>query len=715
MNTFQYLTLATTNAAFLWLRIVALTKHSIMNHLQHETSPYLLQHAHNPVDWYAWKPEAFERARLEDKPILVSIGYSTCHWCHVMERESFENETIASFMNKHFINIKVDREERPDVDSIYMEACQVISGAGGWPLNCFLTPDRRPFFAGTYYPPQPAYNRPSWIQLLQNILKNFKERRDIVEEQASRLTEIIRSSDTVFLRDEVTNLPDHLLFTPVLLQNIYFQLQKRFDKKEGGFGGAPKFPGSMSHEFLLHYYQFTGEKEALEHVLFSLDKMIHGGIYDQLGGGFARYSTDAAWLAPHFEKMLYDNALLIGLLSDAYLLTNKDLYKETIEETLAFVEREMTEAEGGFYAALDADSEGVEGKYYVWDKSEVIAALGAEADLFCAYYDVSEAGNWEEKNILRRLQSFEAFAADKGLKVNDLKEKLRKHRAKLFAERQKRIRPGLDDKILLDWNALMCVAYAKAYNALGNEAYRDAAVKNLSFLLEKFQQADNQSFFHTYRSGKAQYDAFLDDYANLIAALIEVYQITFDLSWLDKAHTLTDFVIAHFFDKASKLFYFTSIKQEDVLLRRKEVYDNATPSGNSTMIHNLLRLRILLDRSDYQTIAVDMLLAMRDAVERYAPSFARWAVGLTYLVYPMQEIAVVGSEAYKMAKALQQLYLPNKVLMAALESDDRYPLLAGKNASSETNIYICKDYTCQMPVQSVAAAVNKLTEAGSVA
>ncbi|MDX1943688.1 MAG: thioredoxin domain-containing protein [Saprospiraceae bacterium] len=674
-----------------------------MNRLQYESSPYLLQHAQNPVDWYAWKPEAFEKARREDKPIIVSIGYSTCHWCHVMEHESFENEDIAAFMNEHFVSIKVDREERPDVDSIYMEACQVISGSGGWPLNCFLLPDGRPFFAGTYYPPQPAYNRPSWMQVLQNIYQNYYNRREVVVEQADRLMEIIKSSDSVFLSDQVSLQKDSTLFTPVLLQNIYYQLQNRFDRENGGFGNAPKFPGSMALEYLLQYYHFTKEEEALHHVLFSLDRMIQGGIYDQIGGGFARYATDRAWLVPHFEKMLYDNALLVSALSDAYRLTGKDVYQETIEETLAFIQREMTSSEGGFYSALDADSEGEEGKYYVWNKSEVEAILGDEAILFCEFYDITEDGNWEEKNILWRAQSYEEFAETFSIEIKDLKAKLKGAREKLFAERQKRIWPGLDDKILLDWNGLMCVAYAKAYAALGKTVYREAAERNLHFLLEKFRQSDG-SFYHTYKEGQAQYDAFLDDYANLIAAIIHVYQINFDTNLLEKAEELTALVITHFYDAQSKLFFFTSGIQQDIPLRRKELYDNATPSGNSTMIHNLLKLNILLGKSDYKNLAVEMLKAMRDAIERYPSSFARWANGLIWLVHPVHEIAVIGAEAQALAADLNKFYLPNKVLMASSVADDRFPLLAGRNANGVTNIYICKDYACQLPVQNIADA-----------
>lgn len=687
-----------------------------MNRLQYETSPYLLQHAHNPVDWYAWKPEAFDQARRENKPILVSIGYSTCHWCHVMERESFENEDVAAFMNAHFINIKVDREERPDVDSIYMEACQVISGSGGWPLNCFLLPDGRPFFAGTYYPPQPAYNRPSWIQVLQTIYQNYHNRRDVVEEQAERLMAIIKSSDTVFLNDQVLTQNQELLFSPVLAQNIFHQLKNRFDREYGGFGNAPKFPGSMALLYLLQYHYHTREPDALQQVLLSLDCMIQGGIYDQLGGGFARYATDRAWLIPHFEKMLYDNALLVSLLSDAYRAlpesdeARRNRYRETIEETLAFVLREMHSPEGGFYSALDADSEGEEGKYYVWDKAEVDAILGDEATLFCAFYDITEAGNWEHKNILWRPKSFETFAQEQGIPIAALRQRLQAGRAQLFAVRQQRIRPGLDDKILLDWNGLMCTAFAKAHAALGVPEYRTIAAQNLTFLLEKFQQPDGR-LYHTYKAGVRQYDAFLDDYANLIEAMLHVYDINFDLQLLERAAAITELVLDQFYDAGSHLFFFTSDAQQDIPLRRKELYDNATPSGNATMIHNLLKLSVLKDQSAWKTQATDMLKTMRDAVERYPSSFARWANGLFWLVYPAPEIAVIGVDFKHKSQKINQLYIPNKVLMAASDAEASYPLLAGRNASDETNIYICRDYACQMPVQTVEE-VKKMLDIG---
>ena len=685
-----------------------------MNRLQHETSPYLLQHAHNPVDWYAWKHEAFARARTEQKPILVSIGYSTCHWCHVMERESFENEAVAAIMNQYFVCIKVDREERPDVDAIYMEACQILTGGGGWPLNCFLTPEGKPFYAGTYYPPKAAFNRPAWPQLLQHLANIWDTQREVALEQADKLLNHIRRNDDVFIsrKNEALDLPSMTKSViqpvgtgPSILEDIFYQLRERFDRVEGGFGGAPKFPSSMAIQYLLTYHHFTAQPEALEHALFSLDKMIQGGIYDQIGGGFARYATDREWLAPHFEKMLYDNALLVVALSSAFQLTGKGLYRETVEETLNYVQREMTHPEGGFYSAQDADSEGEEGKFYVWDKAEIDALLGEEGDVFCQFYDVSAAGNWEGKNILRRLVTYDQFARAQGLPVEDLKKQLQRRREQLFATRSQRIWPGLDDKVLLSWNALMVSAYAAAFTAFGDKKYREAAVKNVEFLLRSFTIAaarDDQPLLrHTWKDGQTQYDAFLDDYAFLAAALIDVYQITFDVRYLHLAGKYTDYVLSYFLDTETGLFFLTDAHQTDLVLRKKDLYDNATPSGNSTMLLNLQRLGILLDRPEWREKALQMSQTLQETVGRYALSFSRWALAMTLEAYPYKEIAVIGDNALEKALELQQEYLPNRVVAASRVSTPVVPLLAGKPGATDALIYVCRDFACLRPVVSL--------------
>ena len=672
-----------------------------MNHLKNETSPYLLQHVHNPVDWHAWKPDAFAKAEKENKPILVSIGYSTCHWCHVMERESFEDKEVAEFMNEHFVCIKVDREERPDVDQIYMEACQVLTGGGGWPLNCFLTPDKRPFYAGTYYPPMPAHNRPSWLQVLMNISHAFQNKRDTVEDQANRLTDIIRNSGKAFTGKKLKVVSEESPFKKRLLDKIFEGLHRIFDSAHGGFGGAPKFPGTMALNYLLGYHYHTGKKEALDHVLFSLDKMAMGGIYDHIGGGFSRYTVDEKWLVPHFEKMLYDNALLVCLLSDAYKITKKELYKTTIEETLEWVAREMTHENGGFYSAQDADSEGVEGKYYVWDRKEINEVLGGDAVFFNGFYGVSDKGNWEGKNIINQSYSYEEFAEMIGADIGFLKTKLTESKKKLFAVRDRRIHPGLDDKILLDWNALMCSAYAKAYSALGHEQYKEAAIRNLDFIKTHFQQADGISFFHTYKNGNAQYSAFLNDYAYLIEALTNVYEITFNTDYLKQADALKEYVIDHFLDETDKIFYFTSSGQEDIPLRRKDLYDSATPSGNSTMVHNLQRLGILLGKEKDRALAAEMLLTMKPSIEKYPSSFSRWASALTNEVAGIPEIAIVGDGFEKLAKELNSHYLPNKTMMASGQGNKEFPLLEGKISDGETMIYFCEDYACRQPVKTI--------------
>jgi uncharacterized protein len=668
-----------------------------MNRLSSETSPYLLQHQHNPVHWFAWTAEAFAKAKTENKPIIVSIGYSTCHWCHVMERESFENEDTAAIMNEYFVCIKVDREERPDVDQIYMEVVQILSGNGGWPLNCFLLPDARPFFGGTYFPPVPAHGRPSWQQVLYNISRAYRQQPEVVEDQATRLMGHLQKSNHNLVQNQLEGLSKENTFTDALLDKIFHQLEERFDRIEGGFGGAPKFPGTMNIQYLLAYHKHSDNETALYHALFSLDKMIGGGIYDQIGGGFSRYATDRAWLIPHFEKMLYDNALLISVLADAYKITKKDLYKTTIEETLTWIAREMTSEEGGFYSALDADSEGVEGKFYVWDCAEVKAILGADFEAFAKYYDVSEEGNWEETNILWRPNITQTV----------YEALMKRCREKLFDAREGRIRPSLDDKILLSWNTMMCSAFCHAYTALKNENYKQIALRNIDFLVAKFSLSEN-TFAHTYKNGATKYEANLEDYAFLIEALLNVYQISFEIKYLAQAEKLAEKVIAEFYDVEEGLFFFTSEKQTDLILRKKDLYDSATPSGNSTMLLNLQKLAILLDKADYRAITVKMLLRIKDATLRYASSFSRWALGLLHETIGIAEIAIAGANAADKALDLQTNYLTPYVLMAATESDSRYALLAEKDFLAEAQIYICKDYTCQRPVQNVAEALMSL-------
>jgi uncharacterized protein YyaL (SSP411 family) len=683
------------------------------NKLINETSPYLLQHAHNPVDWYPWGDESLKRAVTENKPILVSIGYAACHWCHVMERESFEDEATAAMMNEHFINIKIDREERPDLDHIYMDAVQAMTGSGGWPLNVFLTPDGKPFYGGTYFPPHRAYNRPSWQETLLSVSQAFRERRHEMDAQAENLTDHIRESNAFGL--QTTPQEDYCTVENTGL--IADAILKTADREWGGFGKAPKFPQTCSVQYLLRYSHLQKStapekaQEALQQALLSLDKMIEGGIYDQVGGGFARYSTDTEWLAPHFEKMLYDNALLIITLSEAYQLTRKERYKEVIEETMDFIQREMTHANSGFYAALDADSEGVEGRYYVWGKEEIELILGEDAALFCEYYDVTENGNWEEVTILRVKKPLEIFAAEKNADPDELKSLLKQSAKKLLETRSKRIRPLTDDKIILGWNALMNTACSRAFAATGNEAYRKLAVDNMQFLLGTFADRGTLSFFHTWKNDQARYPAFLDDYAFLIQALIALQEITGDTNWLDKARGLAIYVADNFSEAETGFYYYTAGYQQDVILRKKEVYDGAVPSGNSVMAYVLWHLSILFDEPEWKQRSLKLLNALGRAISKYPTSFGNWACLIQEISLGTNEIALTGTDIEPVHRAILAAYIPHKVYMSVSQSTDRWPLVSGKSVTGKPVIYLCRNYTCQSPVFSAKELISLINRA----
>ena len=664
------------------------------NRLAKETSPYLLQHAHNPVDWYPWGEEAFQKATEEDKPVLVSIGYAACHWCHVMERESFEDASVAKLMNEHFVNIKVDREERPDVDMIYMDAVQAISGSGGWPLNVFLTPDRKPFYGGTYYPPVKAFNRASWRDVLTAISAAYHEKRDEILTQAETLTEHIKRSNSFGQGG------DNLMAKSEEIDIAYEHVMKTADKVWGGFGRAPKFPQMAVIKFLLRYHHISGNSEALEQALLSLDKMSRGGIYDHIGGGFARYSTDTEWLVPHFEKMLYDNALIVSTLCEAYLITGKNEYKITIEETLAFVERELTHLDGGFYSALDADSEGVEGKFYVWSYPEVVETLGSEhVAFFCKYYDISEKGNWEGKNIPWNPKNLKEVIEDVQITEKEAFDIIRDGKEKLLKKRSERVRPGLDDKILLGWNALMNTAFSKAYSVTGNEHYKDVALRNMRFLLDHFTEEDK--VFHTWKDGKSKYPAFLDDYAYLVEALLELAEITGDREWLMEAYRKTEIVLKHFSDEDNPMLFYTPDYQRDILLRKKEIYDGATPSGNAVMAVNLHRLSILFDKPEWGKMAEKMAESIASVTIKYPTSFGVWLSLIHELVSGTNEIALVGEEAEKILPDILRIYIPYRVFMTSTKSDAGFPLIADKNFKGKTLIFLCRNYACQKPVETV--------------
>jgi uncharacterized protein YyaL (SSP411 family) len=686
--------------------------HTSTNRLSKETSPYLLQHAHNPVDWYPWGEEALEKARKEDKPILVSIGYSACHWCHVMERESFENEDTAAIMNDHFVNIKIDREERPDIDHIYMDAVQAMTGSGGWPLNVFLLPDGRPFYGGTYFPPIRAHSRISWRETLSAVSQAYKERKHELESQAENLTEHLRTANAFGLQCSQSS---ETATARQRLDEIAHNMLKQADKYWGGFGKAPKFPQTFTIVYLLRYYHVTKNKAALDQALLSLDKMIYGGIYDQLGGGFARYSTDEKWLAPHFEKMLYDNALLISALSEAYQLTKNELYAGAIRQTMDFMKRELWDGEGGFYSALDADSEGVEGKFYTWSKQEIDKILMEDSELFCTFYDITEEGNWEHTNILWVSQPLHEFVEELNPGEKDIEARmewyrqfLEKCRQKLLKERSKRIRPGLDDKILLSWNALMNTACSKAYAALGEFSFKETAILNMQFMEAKFKNVASGEWFHTYKNGDAKYPAFLEDYAYLVQAYIHLQEITGDQEYLLKAKDLTLFLQENFAEDASGYFFFTHKKQTDVIVRKKELYDGAIPSGNAVMASNLHYLSVVFDRADWFELVKKMIGGLEDAVTTYPTSFGVWASEFLQLVVGSNEIAVVGDKALANLPTILKHYIPNRILQTSLNANDRFPLLTGKEKLNELGIYLCKDYACQAPVSSVSEMLNKL-------
>ena len=688
------------------------------NHLVDETSPYLLQHAHNPVNWFPWGEAALQKAKEENKVILVSIGYSACHWCHVMERESFENETTAAVMNDHFINIKIDREERPDLDHIYMDAVQAMSGSGGWPLNVFLTPDTKPFFGGTYFPPVRAFNRSSWTEVLEGISQAWSERKDEIESQAENLVTHLRQSNNLGVPN--ISLPESMdqpLFNATHCETMFTAIMKTADKEWGGFGKAPKFPQTFTIQYLLQYYYFTRKDEAFQQALLSIDKMIQGGIYDHIGGGLARYSTDREWLAPHFEKMLYDNALLVNILCDAYQLTSEKKYEDAIRQTIGFIKNELLSSEGGFYAALDADSEGEEGKFYVWDRQEIVEVLGEDAPLFCKYFDVQEEGNWEGKSILRVLTPFDEFVEQEKLDKEVFAGMIKHSLQKLSSRRTTRIRPALDDKIILSWNALMLKSVAKAATVLQDDDYAILAAKNFEFLQRSFAQLVVPALFHTYKNGVAKYPAFLEDYAYLIAACIQLYQVNFRTEYLEAAKTYSNYVLEHFSDEEEIFFFFTHQDQQDVIVRKKEIYDGATPSGNAVMALNLQTLSVIFDNSVWAQRAEAMLTSLKDAIIKYPGSFGIWASLLLQKIPGSVEIAVTGANSLTIASGIQQNYIPNMVLMRSTGVNVRdadFPLLANRTNGVQDLIYLCKNYSCLAPFSGVPSLLAEINNTNKI-
>ena len=665
------------------------------NALIDESSPYLLQHAHNPVNWYPWGDKALQKAQAENKMLIISIGYAACHWCHVMEHESFEDADVAKVMNEHFICIKVDREERPDVDQVYMTAAQLITGSGGWPLNALALADGRPYYAGTYFP------KNNWIQLLEYFIDLQKKNPESLEKSAAQVTNGIHASENVSFKETGK------IFSIADLDKCFNSMKANLDFTKGGANRAPKFPMPSVWEYLLHYNYLTKNEEALKAVTVTLDNMALGGIYDHLQGGFARYSTDANWHVPHFEKMLYDNSQLVSLYALAYQLTKNPLYKKVVYETLEFVEQEFTSSEGAFYASLDADSEDEEGKYYVWTKTEVDKVLGNDAEIFSAFYNITDDGNWEHGNsILLRNETDEAIAKQFNITVSDLNKTIDAAKVKLLKIRGAKVKPGLDDKVLSSWNALMITGYTQAYRVFGAEAFLKTAVKNADFLLKNAIAATGE-MTRNYKNGKSSINALLDDYAFTIAAFIELYQATFHENWLTEANKITGYTLEHFFDSTSKMFFYTHNQYSNLIARKMELSDNVIPSSNSQMAKNLFLLGHFLSNEDYIGKAKQMLINVEADVRRNIYFYSNWGILQALFTSPLYEVAIVGDDFKNKRQQFDEHYLPSVILLGG-KTTGSLALLENKFVDGQTTIYVCRDKTCELPVMEVDEALQQI-------
>ncbi len=689
------------------------------NRLASETSPYLRQHARNPVDWYPWGPEALARAKQLDRPIFLSIGYSACHWCHVMEHESFENEEIAKILNEHFVSIKVDREERPDLDQIYMTSVQALTGQGGWPMSVFLTPELKPFTGGTYFPPDDRYGRPGFKRVLLTVAEWWKDRRAEIEQGAAQITEHIRKAGGLPPGGEDPG--------EAALRRAVAGLARSFDRRYGGFGEAPKFPRPMDLRVLLRAWKRFGDDEALHMARLTLDRMAMGGIYDHLGGGFARYSTDERWLVPHFEKMLYDNALLTVAYAEAFRATGDPLYRAVVDETLGWVRREMTSPDGPFYSTLDADSEGVEGKYYAWTADEIERVLGKDdAEVFASVYGVEPEGNWHDPhghgppraNILYRAKTIEQSA--KLLKTDEaaLRERLARSRAKLFTERERRVRPGRDEKTLTAWNGLMIAAFAEAARTTGDASYAETDAKAADFILTRMRTPDGK-LLRTWSSGSPpKLNAYLEDYSFLLDGLVSLYEATYEPRWITSALDLARVMVDQFWDEKEGGFFFTGRDHESLIARNKDPHDNATPSGNAVAVTALLRLVKLTGRTDLAEKAEATLRLYRGLLAEYPLSAGQMLIALDFHLGPVDEVAVVGDAASegtrRVLRALGSTFAPNRVTAfkpaaASAEADAAVPLLAGKIPTGDTvTTYVCRGFACQAPLVGADAAMAAL-------
>ncbi|MDR7417888.1 MAG: thioredoxin domain-containing protein [Armatimonadota bacterium] len=673
------------------------------NRLAGESSPYLLQHANNPVDWYPWGDEALRRARQEDKPIFLSIGYAACHWCHVMEHESFEDPDVAAIMNEHFINVKVDREERPDLDQIYMNAVVAMTGHGGWPMSVFLTPQGVPFYGGTYFPPVPRHGMPAFPDLLRTIADAWRTRREEIERSGTGLLEYVR-------QERARGAPAAL--SPGTLEAAYRTLERGYDPAHGGWGGAPKFPQPMAIEFLLRTYVRTGDRPALIMATSTLTRMAHGGIYDQLGGGFHRYATDAVWLVPHFEKMLYDNAQLARTYVHAWQVTQNPLFRRVAEETLDYIVREMTDPSGGFYSSQDADSEGIEGKFFVWTLDEIRDVLGDQTDLFTEASGVTPRGNFEGKNVLHVARDPAALAAERGLSADEVERRLAASRQALFARRAQRVRPGLDDKVLVAWNGLAIGAFADAARVFDRDDYRQVARANAGFILREMQTADGR-LLRAWRAGRAKLHAYLEDHANLADGLLALYEATFETQWFVEARRLADALLERYRDPAGG-FFDTSDDHETLIVRPKDVQDNATPSGSAMAALVLLRLAALTGEARYREAAEEALRQVQSMAGAYSTAFAHWLSALDFALAAPREIAIVGDpdapETRALLDVVTKTYRPNQVVaVGPPAARSPIPLLAGRDQQGgRATAYVCENFACRLPATKPAELTELL-------
>lgn len=663
------------------------------NALINETSPYLLQHAHNPVEWHPWNKKSLQKAKDENKLIIISIGYSACHWCHVMEHESFEDNKVAKLMNEHFINIKVDREERPDIDQIYMTAVQLMNQRGGWPLNCIALPDGKPVWGGTYLP------KKQWVEQIKAVANFYTQNPQEMEEYAERLAQGIQQSELVTYNKQKPS------FKWSHLDELYKTWEKQFDYRYGGLDRAPKFPLPNNHLFLMRFSELANKEKLHDYVQLTLNEMAYGGIYDQIGGGFSRYSTDILWKVPHFEKMLYDNAQLVSLYSEAFTAYGNPLYQEVVEETLAFIERELSHKNGAFYSALDADSEGEEGKFYVWKKEELKKILAEDYKLFSDYYNVNSKGLWEHGNyILLRNQSDIAFCQKNKLNINSLNKRKKSWKNKLLKHREQRIRPSLDDKSLTSWNALMCKGYIDAYLSFGTEEYLKKGLKNAQFIIEK-QWQKNGALWHSFKDNCSTINGYLDDYAFTIEAFISIYQATFNHVWLERAEKLTDYCIKHYYDPTSGMFFFTSNLDIPLIARKMEINDNVIPASSSCMANNLFSLGLMLDKEEYLNMAKVQLNNIKDDMPNYPSGYSNWANLMLKKIAPFYEVAIVGKKANEKAIDINQEYYPNKIFLGTTNTSS-IPLLKNKMVIGQTTIYVCQNKSCQLPTTDIKKAQN---------